>query len=81
MTEYTDEELKELIEKAQQETKAQQQWAIAGDRATRLMVISVSQSVQNGSDDPYVLEIAKAIRDGFIKANFAQAQKEEPDKP
>jgi len=81
MTEYTDEELKTLIEKAQQETRAQQQWAIAGDRATRLMVLSVAQSVQNGLDDPYVQEVAKAIRDWFIRANFTQQppHQEQPD--
>ncbi len=79
MTEYTDAELKALIEKVQQETKAQQQWATAGDRATRIMVLAVSQSVQSGSDDPYILDVAKAIRDGFMRANFTQKPQEQKD--
>jgi hypothetical protein len=86
MTEFTDEqgeEIKKLLDDVRKETKAQQQWAIAGDRATRLMVLACTQSVQNGADDPVVLDVASALRNNFIKANFTQPQeaKDEVAKP
>lgn len=71
MVEFTEEQKEEV-----QKQLALRDFAIAGDRATRLMVIAANQSVQTGADDGYVLKVAQVIRQQFMESYFPPAKTE-----
>lgn len=82
MTEFTEEQEKEIQErilKAQQESRAKEQWVIAGDQFYRESIIAVASKVQQGIYDPFILDVGKSLYTSFRKSNFIQQQENVKD--
>lgn len=69
------------IKKAQDESKLQQQWVIAGDQFYREAIITLNSKVQQGLYDNYILEVGKALYNAFRKANLQHTVSEPKEKP
>jgi hypothetical protein len=81
MTEYTDEQIQELIIKSRQEAAALEQWTIAEDTLRRALQAYAAQQVATGVWHPFLKEVAKSMYSVAIKGrNFTQPQ-EQKDEP
>lgn len=56
----------------EEQIRVQEQWKIAGDQFFREALFSVSQKVNQGLYDPYVLEVGKQFYKAFRGANITQ---------
>ena len=84
MVEFTEEQEKEIqarVLKAQQDTMAQQQWAIAGDQFFRDARVEMAVKVSRGQYDAYVLRVGEALHESFRLANFPKQQEPAENEP
>ena len=75
MSELTDEPM--TIAQHEQLVIAREQWKIAADQFFREALFSVSQKVNQGVYDPYVLEVGKQLYKSFRDANLPQGTSHE----
>jgi hypothetical protein len=80
MTEYSDEQIQELIQKAKQEAAALEQWTIAEDTVRRFLKDSAQKLIQQGIWHPFLAQVCDTMYSVNITGrNFNQQQPEKPD--
>ena len=59
-----------MSELTEEQIVVREQWKIAGDQFFREAMFAVTQKVNAGIYDPYVLDVGKQFYKGFRDANF-----------
>jgi rhamnogalacturonyl hydrolase YesR len=82
MTEYTDEQIAELIKKAREESAVLEQYTIAEDTLRRSLRALTAQQVASGLWHPFLKEVAETMYSDAIKGrNFTQPQEQKDEVP
>jgi hypothetical protein len=77
MIEYTEEQKLDIAETIKK-VREVEQWRIAGDTYYRAANAHMTQLVQQGVYDPYILQVGQALHNAFRQANSINQQQAPP---
>ena len=79
MTEYTDDQIKEIVLKAKQDAANLEQWTIAEDTCRRVLRATVAQQVAAGLLHPFIRDVAETMYSNAIVGRTFTQKQEKPD--
>jgi hypothetical protein len=82
MTEYTEDEIKEIVLKAKQEAANLEQWTIAEDTCRRILRAAVAQQIAAGLIHPFHQNVAETMySNAIVGRTFTQPQEKKDEAP
>ena len=81
MTEYTEDQIKEIVSKARQDAANLEQWTIAEDTCRRVLRAAVAQQVAAGLLHPFHQNVAETMYSNAIVGRTFTQTPEKKDEP